>query len=78
MPLYSLNIFSLRQALAFQPVFVFHPVITCYTGPPGPILGTNTTVGVDSTLVLVWKLPNDGGNPILGVSVQAFSQGKHQ
>lgn len=47
----------------------------CFTGPPSPILTVNSTVGLDSTLVLVWKLPNDGGSPIVRVVVEAFSQG---
>lgn len=46
-----------------------------HTGPPSPILTVNLTVGLDSTLVLVWKLPSDGGSPISEVVVEALSQG---
>lgn len=46
-----------------------------HTGPPSPILTVNLTVGLDSTLVLVWELPSDGGSPISKVVVEALPQG---
>ena len=50
-------------------------LVNPFTGPPSPILTVTPTVGLDSTLVLVWELPSDGGSPIVRLVVEAYSQG---